>query len=659
MRIEQMQIKNLRAFKDEVVNFDDYTCFVGSNGAGKSTVLCALNIFFRETENSSTNLSELETEDFHGCDTNEPIEITVTFTDLTAEERTDFQAYVRHDRLIVTAKATYDPNVGHAVVRQYGNRMAMLDFAPYFEGDKAGMKATDLKLIFDDLRRKYPEIESASSKDTRAAALQAYEASRPDLCTLLPSEDQFYGVGQAGKLRRYVQWIYIPAVKDAAGEQAEAKNTAFGRLVARTVRAKVDFSDSLRALRNEAEEKYRELITSQQSVLDEVSASLQQRLAEWSVPDATARLNWHQDPRTAVRVEEPVARLIAGDGHFEGNIARFGHGLQRSYLIALLQGLAAVDDSNEPKLILGCEEPELYQHPPQARHLASVLEALAKANTQVVLSTHSPLFVDGRGFESVRLVQKDTQTKQSHVRQMTLEDLGQALAAASGVEAVEIDGLLAKLHQALQPALSEIFFTNRLVLVEGLEDQAYITAWLKLTDRWEAFRKGGCHIVPAGGKSELSRPLAIARGLSIPCFVLFDADGDKLAHADPNTAASRETFHRKDNLSILNLAGGPADAFPADTTWGSNFAVWPTDLATVIRSEVGNEAWNAYGGAATAAFGNEGGLQKNTLHIAERLLNAHRDGVRPPTLEKLCEALLAFAAAAAPAGTLSSSDSAH
>ncbi|MFV3517231.1 ATP-dependent nuclease, partial [Mycobacterium tuberculosis] len=106
-----------------------------------------------------------------------------------------------------------------------------------------------------------------------------------------------------------------------------------------------------------------------------------------------------------------MTKLIAGDGQFEGNIARFGHGLQRSYLIALLHGLASEDDSAQPTLILGCEEPELYQHPPQARHLASVLESLSDKNSQVIITTHSPLFVDGKGFESVRLIRRNKETK--------------------------------------------------------------------------------------------------------------------------------------------------------------------------------------------------------------------------------------------------------
>ena len=83
MRIESVRIQNLRAFKDETVSFNKYTCLVGPNGSGMSTVLCALNVFFREARDVATNLQQLHEEDFHRKNTNEPIQITVTFVDLS------------------------------------------------------------------------------------------------------------------------------------------------------------------------------------------------------------------------------------------------------------------------------------------------------------------------------------------------------------------------------------------------------------------------------------------------------------------------------------------------------------------------------------------------------------------------------------------------
>jgi predicted ATP-dependent endonuclease of OLD family len=65
MKIKTVYIKNLRAIKEETVDFDDYTCFVGANGAGKSTVLLALNVFFRDNEGTSTDVTSLSIEDFH------------------------------------------------------------------------------------------------------------------------------------------------------------------------------------------------------------------------------------------------------------------------------------------------------------------------------------------------------------------------------------------------------------------------------------------------------------------------------------------------------------------------------------------------------------------------------------------------------------------
>lgn len=643
MFIEAIRIVNLRGFKDETIPLDRYTCMVGPNGAGKSTVLCALNIFFRETEGSTTSMTHLEVEDFYQKDTSIPIEITVTFTDLNDAEKSEFEGYYRAGKLIVTAKATYDPESGHAVVKQYGNRMAIPALAPFFEAMKAGAKVADLKAVFNGLRGGLPGIKSASTKDQMVTALHEFEEENSLLCQVIASEDMFYGVGQAGRLRRFVQWVYIPAVKDAAAEQSEARNTAFGRLIARTVRAKVNFVVELEAIRDEAQQKYQELIDSKAGALDGVARALQQSLSEWSIPDATAKLSWHQDARSAIRVEEPAAKLTTGDGIFEGNIARFGHGMQRSYLIALLQGLTLIDDSEQPTLILGCEEPELYQHPPQARHLCSVLENLSESNSQVLLTTHSPLFLDGRGFESVRMVRKTKPTGSSRVTQMTIAQLSEALANASGEKQVAENATLAKLNQALQLTLSEMFFTEKLILVEGLEDQALLTAWLRLTDRWEKVRAGGCYILPVGGKSEIARPLAISNGLNIPSIAIFDCDGDKLTHTDPNVVQSRTKLHERDNRVILSLTGSECEPFPKATFWGTRAVAWPSDFGKAIEESVGKQAWNGFGNAATLAYDGEGGMQKNTLHIAVRLASAFDANVRPEPLERVCDWIVDFA----------------
>ena len=636
MRIESVHIENFRSFEDETLPLNNYACLVGPNGAGKSTVLTALNAFFQESENLPTDLSQLEQEDFHCKHTDKPIRITVTFTDLDDEAQKDFSDYARQGQLVVSAIATFDSTTGKAQVKQYGQRLGMLAFAPCFEAGAAGKKVPELKEIYSGLRIIYPDLSAPGTKDAMIQALHDFEAERPGECELIPSEDQFYGFSRGtNRLAKHIQWVYVPAVKDATSEQVEARNSALGKLLARTVRSKTSLDETVKALRAEMQQQYQDLLDGNQHVLDDISSALQMRMAEWAHPDARLRLQWKQDPDKSVRVEEPWAHILAGEGDFEGELARFGHGLQRSYLLALLQELAGPDAVGGPTLILACEEPELYQHPPQARHLSAVLNKLSRGNAQVIVSTHDPLFVSGKGFEDVRMVRKDAGSPCSSVSHMSFSEIAQSVAAATGKKPVKPEGALAKVHQALQPALNEMFFTRRLVLVEGLEDVAYLLAYLNLLEKSEEYRRMGCHIVAANGKSELLQPLVIAKHMKIPTYLVFDADADQ---PDKNGSQAK---HEKDNKALLNLAGSPNEnPMPNKTIWGAGFTIWHSDIGAVVEAEIGRNDWKIFRAKADTHYGHAGGLKKNSLHIGASLAFAWEAGKRSASLEQLCNAIL-------------------
>lgn len=633
MRIKSIRIKNFRSFEDQIIYVDDYTCLVGANGAGKSTVLCALNVFFRESQNVSTDITALEAEDFYNKNTKDPVEITVEFSDLSEDAQNDFADYFRQGALMVTAKAVYDEGTLSAPVRQYGQRLAMLAFAPYFKALNDNALVGELRRIYGDLRERFTELPAVASKDGMATALREYEAARPETCELIPSEDQFYGVSRgANRLAKYLQWVYIPAVKDASEEQAEARNSSFGRLLARAVRSKVNFADEIKRISNAAQEQYRALLDQNQSALDGITESLGRRLSEWAHPAAGLKIQWQHDPKRSIQVEEPLAGVLAREGMFEGQLARFGHGLQRSFLISLLQELAEIEGSG-PTLVLGCEEPELYQHPPQARHLSNVLRTLSGKGSQVLITTHSPHFVSGAEFENVRLVRRIPGTPRSVVKQYNYEAYAEAFAAAKGQKAMRPQGAMAKVNQVLQPALNELFFAQRLVLVEGLEDVAYIHAWMTLSDRWDQFRARGVHIVPVQAKHALLQPLLIAKGLGIPVFVIYDSD----------TGTDRPDEHKRDNTALLAALGGDVNQpFPREVIWSQDYVAWSTNMGATIQTEVEASAWSEAGSFASTECGMAKDLGKNSLHIGARLAWLWEKGYRLPSLERLCDRLIAF-----------------
>ncbi len=636
MRISSVRIENFRSFDDETVPLNNYTCLVGPNGAGKSTVLTALNVFFRESENLPTNLSQLDQEDFHCKNTDKHIQITVTFSDLNDEAEKDFSDYVRQGQLVVSAVATFDKDTGKAQVKQYGRRLGMHAFAPFFKAVNSGKKVTDLKEMYKKLRETYTSLPTPGTKEAMVQALHKFEATQPKKCDLIPSEDQFYGFSKgANRLAKHIQWVYVPAVKDVTSEQVESRNSALGKLLARTVRSKTNFDETVKALRAEMQQQYQALLDANQNVLDDISSALQKRISEWAHPDARLRLQWKQDPDKSVRVEEPWAHILAGEGDFEGELARFGHGLQRSYLLALLQELAGTDAAGGPTLMLACEEPELYQHPPQARHLAAVLNKLSRGNAQVIVSTHDPLFVSGEGFEDVRMVRKDAASPCSSVYHMSFAKIAQSVAAATGKQPVKPEGTLAKVHQALQPALNEMFFTRRLVLAEGLEDVAYILTYINLLKKSDEYRRLGCHIVPANGKSELLQPVIIAKHMKIPTYLVFDADADK-----PDRNGSRAK-HKKDNKALLTLTGVQnPKPMPNETFWGAGLTMWHSDIGSIVETEIGKDDWANYRAEADKRYGHAGGLRKNALHIGASLAFAWEDGKRSSSLERLCKNIL-------------------
>jgi len=157
-------------------------------------------------------------------------------SDLNDEAQKDFADYFRQGKLIISAVATYNASTGKAEVRQYGQRLAMSEFKDFFAALGDGKRVAELKEQYNKIREHFPELPVPGTKDAMTQALRDYEAAHPEKLEQLSSEDQFYGVSKgANRLAKYIQWVYVPAVKDVTLEQVETRNTALGKLLARTV----------------------------------------------------------------------------------------------------------------------------------------------------------------------------------------------------------------------------------------------------------------------------------------------------------------------------------------------------------------------------------------------------------------------------------------
>jgi predicted ATP-dependent endonuclease of OLD family len=640
MKLTELKIENFRSFKNETIHFDEYSCLVGPNGSGKSVVLMALNVFFRENASTVTDVLTLSEEDFHHRNTKEPVKITLTFENLSESAQEDFKHYYRQGRLVLFAKAEWDAGSRSAPVEQCGSRLVMEEFAQFFQAEDEGKKVAELNEIYATIRTKFKDLPDAKTKPAMTSALREYEEGHRELCKLLPDSTELYGWTKGlNRLARYIQWVYVPAVKDASSEQEESNKTCLGKLLARTVRTKLDFSKAIEELKGAAEEKYTEILEKQKEALKELGLSIEKRLQDYIDSRARLSLSWHYDAKTSIAIKDPLARANIGDAEFIGEVARAGHGMQRGFLLAILHELVGNEEKSGPKLLLGFEEPELYQHPPQAQHLADVLERLAEPdrNAQIIVTTHSPYFVTSKGFENIRMFHKSKRERCTKVRWTTYAQLEKRLSNALGEKPKSPTRLMAVVNQIMNPSQRELFFTPIAVTVEGPEDVGFISTHLELSQQWEVFRGLGCHFIVSDGKCNMCKFVGIAQELGISVFVVVDADGDE------NDAQERDK-HRRDNACILNLCSlNEVEPLPNEVVWGDNMVMWPTRLADKVHADFGEDVWaNAENKVRQDMGLHDGVRRKNKMLIAATLEELWNQGRKSPTLLKLCAAILRY-----------------
>ena len=619
MKIKSIEIKNFRSIQEVIVNCEDFNTFVGPNGAGKSTILNALNIFFGEINSFSES-------DFYNRDTKNTIEIKITFDDLSDEAKEEFSHYVRNGQLVVKAEVNKTSEMFEK--KMHGERYIFPKFKKYFEATGA----IDQKLIFGELRKEFSDIENATTKDEREKALNKFEEGLPDnQKELTKSKDNFFGVSKdTDKFQRHICWVYVPAVKDASSESEQAKTSHLGKLIQHTVKSRMNCDHELKTIRENAQKEYTKLLNEQKKYLNDLQTSLATRLRSIVMTDADLKLDWNRDEKF-VSVQDPIAQVLLSEREYTDKVEAFGHGLQRSFLLVILQELMAVDVGVAPTLLLGCEEPELYQHPPQAKYLAETLKEVSQGDAQVFITTHSPYFIDVEHFEGIKMLRNDSGS--ASVFSAKFEDILFQYNKAFSTDLKNTRQAKAKLAISLQSKFNEIFFASRVILVEGISDLAYLEAYLQFSERKSEFRKSGSSIVVCDGKRQLAMILLVAKSFKIPYHVIFDCDSKF-----KNSCHAQE--HIIDNNAIMTIAEyRTLKDFPEDHIFEENLTGWHDDIEQMIEKQFEENA-DVIKQAGRDAVGNLKCSQKNPLYVVNSMSKAWEKGKCFPILKDVIDRIL-------------------
>jgi putative ATP-dependent endonuclease of the OLD family len=651
MILKRAWIKNFRSIKDLKIDFNIQTAILGGNGSGKSTVLKAIDRFYSSS-------STVELNDFFGRDVQEPIEIILTFKDFTSDESTLFASRIHNGEMTVARVFESSGDKGNG--RYYGLAPAHAEFSGIREASGATARRQAYAAVCK-LGGQYATLSPVTKADDIDENLAGWEAAHLDQCTLALDDGQFFGFSNVarGQLQKATSFVFIPAVRDASVDAMDSRGAVIAKLMEMVVRNAIQRKPGFRAWQQRISAEYREqthpdAMPELADLSGDLSATLQVFYRE-----AAVKLDWR--PADDFTVPLPVADLSLDDDGFLGPVDRKGHGLQRALILTLLQHLAKASgqppkeelETDEvvtppaplaagplPGLILAIEEPELYQHPTKQRHFARILTELSVGGLagvakqmQVVFASHSSYFISMDRFDEIRIARrkaiKGMKNKECAISSATLKDVNERneMAFSHPPGFWNPAELPAKLHVVNQE-ISEGFFADLVVLVEGISDKAALIGTAELLGI--NFEELGIAVISADGKDTLDKVAPIFQSFDIPTYLIWDCDSQD--DAQQNRALQRRA--------------GVVDEELVDkaTIVGPRFACFEVKLETTMKLEMGAaELSSAVEQAKAACFVKRATeAQKSPFVMATVIRMLAEDGCTSPTLQNIVRSITAY-----------------
>lgn len=619
MRLATIRIVNFRCYDDVTIICGSLHALIGSNNAGKSTVIRALDFLFNPSS------AKITPHWFHKGSTQQELRIEGLFVDLTEQEKETFKGYLRPDNsfhLARTAKWVEEEGEGKADVGQaYNKPQPKYDWLNPDKIDGSSVKEWSNQVLALPGGESFTEymkgekltVGAWKTKATEFAAMYLKDTDyEPSWCD---NPKGFSGVLK-GNLPHFE---LIPAVRDIADEGKVGKTNPYGRLI----RSILDTLDP--TLKQQMEATF----TTSTQALNRVAGkeraaaivNIESRLNQYVRDVIPADIELEFQPPTVEAVLAAPTMFV--DDGFRGPVELKGHGLQRAIIMSILRAYAELvatrEGSQRRALILGIEEPEIYMHPPMLRSIRKVLRTIAKGADQVFFSTHSPVLVDVGCFDEIIRVEGAAAGASARLYQLSMnamiEDIEVRRPQLVGKATPET--MREHYSHVYTASRNEGFFAKIVILVEG-QTELYALPIYAAALGYD-FDAMGVVVVECGTKDQIDRLYRVFNELGIACYVLFDYDlgGDA----------------EKGSASLLEMMGVKIDK-PTGVVIHEKFSCFKKDWENDLRGEIPD--YEELAGDATETLGLPAGSGKplRARYIAQTLTSREKPYV-PPTVERI------------------------
>lgn len=505
MKISHITIENFRTFERFDEDLGRHNVIAGKNNTGKSNLLFAIHSFYNPKNLSQDDIRKDEKGNFVAKE----FRIILVFDNLTDEEQKNNKKYFQNGKVKISLKGWINEN-GKFNLEHHGYIQAeKLIFPTDFNEnlktlleERKSPKKADL-LSFEGMSSILQEIKPSGriTNDDWDKIREIYVSKDASIRTELHEEEspeQYQGFIGARKANTTGECILVPAVKDPSDIlQTGRKSSPVNQLIQFHLQGVV--SEETQGIFDE----FRQQIASERK---EQVLTLEERFKEeLQIWNTTAQINLK-----SFQISDAIPadfEVLFDDGTLT-DLERKGTGLQRYIFFKFLKISHELRLGNMTSLILLFEEPEAHLHPQIQREIAGILKQLASAenmNYQTFISTHSPQFIDIRSLDEILLFNKPSGgCTESNRCGINLTDLKEQI----------------KTILFFNPHVAEIFFAEKIVLIEGQSEEIVINHLVQ-NGKLDI---SNASIVNAKSKDNIPTFLEVFNALRIPYSILVDED---------------------------------------------------------------------------------------------------------------------------------------
>ncbi len=477
MKIKSLYLSNYRSFKElPETKFADMTTIIGKNDVGKSTILLAADAFFKN--------KVAEQSDFFKENTSAPIVIRVELDGLSDELKSKVGDYLTDSQTLIIQKTF-----------QLGMKPEEFFFKIDYVNDL--YREIENKGL-DDLKDLVVKTGATVEKTGKQPTLEDRRRAINIMLETMGEKKSRFPVKPSAEAKKFVESELPSFYLYAADSNLSTGQASFQNYLAPIVKLilegeKATFDGIEKKIKDKLDENIKELTKIVQQHNDTVKDL-----------HVTSRFQWDG----GVRHDLEVIDVLDHPQLFQQR----GFGLRRTIMLAVfrvLQNLVMQDEGpggRQFRQILAIEEPEIYLHPGAQRQLFHSFESLAHNGIQIVLTTHSTVFVDRMLASNIILLKRNN-------------------SAETEPHFISDKGEFESIKDELGVRSSDIFFANCICLVEGSTEEESFPKFFKVFTG-KSMDEFGIKIINLKGKTNSPEFLKAINEMNIPKVLIVDKDAE-------------------------------------------------------------------------------------------------------------------------------------